>query len=162
MRRTVQTRRRQPPQHPLATRGNVMPEYSTPHLTEIPHVSRALPRRRRAAARRVKTAVVCLHTWSTPLAPRHRCAAVDSARLSRVLPTVDRLPLWRGGLGVADVLSQLFADAGNTLRATATGFRSGHEPVRLARPQARASASTPQKGCGTATPASKAVTWLQP
>ena len=44
MRRTVQTRRRQPPQHPLATRGNVMPEYSTPHLTEIPHPSRALPR----------------------------------------------------------------------------------------------------------------------
>jgi DNA polymerase I-like protein with 3'-5' exonuclease and polymerase domains len=30
---------------------------------------------------------------------------------------------------VADVLSQLFADAGNILRATATGFRSGHEPV---------------------------------
>jgi len=30
---------------------------------------------------------------------------------------------------VADVLSQLFADTGNTLRATATGFRSGHEPV---------------------------------
>jgi hypothetical protein len=30
---------------------------------------------------------------------------------------------------VADTLSQLFADAGNTLRATATGFRSGHEPM---------------------------------
>ena len=30
---------------------------------------------------------------------------------------------------MVDVLSQLFADAGNTLRATATGFRSGHEPV---------------------------------
>jgi len=30
---------------------------------------------------------------------------------------------------VADVLPQLFADAGNTLRAMATGFRSGHEPV---------------------------------
>ena len=41
-----------------------MTEYSTPHLTEIPHASRALPRRRRAAARRVKTAVVCLHAWS--------------------------------------------------------------------------------------------------
>jgi hypothetical protein len=41
-----------------------MIEYSTPHLTEIPHASRALPRRRRAAARRVKTAVVCRHAWS--------------------------------------------------------------------------------------------------
>src|SRR5262245_3032837 len=30
---------------------------------------------------------------------------------------------------MADLLSQLFADAGNTLRPTATGFRSGHEPV---------------------------------
>jgi hypothetical protein len=46
-----------------------------------------------------------------------------------VLPALDRLHLWRGGVGVVDVLSQLFADAGNTLRATATGFRSGHEPV---------------------------------
>ena len=41
---TVSTGRRQPPRHPLATRGNVMIEYSTPHLTEIPHPSRALPR----------------------------------------------------------------------------------------------------------------------
>jgi hypothetical protein len=41
-----------------------MTEYSTLHLTEIPHASRALPRRRRAATRRVKTAVVCLHAWS--------------------------------------------------------------------------------------------------
>jgi hypothetical protein len=41
-----------------------MTEYSTPHLTEIPHHSRALPRRRRAAARRAQTAVVCLHAWS--------------------------------------------------------------------------------------------------
>ena len=30
---------------------------------------------------------------------------------------------------MADLLSQLFADAGNTLRPTAMGFRSGHEPV---------------------------------
>jgi DNA polymerase I-like protein with 3'-5' exonuclease and polymerase domains len=30
---------------------------------------------------------------------------------------------------VADLLSQLFADAGNTLRPTVTGFRSGHEPA---------------------------------
>jgi hypothetical protein len=41
-----------------------MTEYSTPHLIEIPHASRTLPRRRRAAAHRVKTAVVCLHAWS--------------------------------------------------------------------------------------------------
>jgi hypothetical protein len=41
-----------------------MTEYSTLHLTEIPHASRALPRRRRAATRRVKTAVVYLHAWS--------------------------------------------------------------------------------------------------
>ena len=32
-------------------------------------------------------------------------------------------------LPVADLLSRLFADAGNTLRPTATGFRCGHEPV---------------------------------
>ena len=41
-----------------------MKQYSTLPLTEIPHASRALPRRRRAAARRVQTAVVCLHAWS--------------------------------------------------------------------------------------------------
>jgi hypothetical protein len=41
-----------------------MAEYSTPHFIEIPQPSRALSRRRRAAARRVQTAVVCLHAWS--------------------------------------------------------------------------------------------------
>jgi hypothetical protein len=41
-----------------------MTKYSTPPLIEIPRASRALPRCRRAAVRRVKTAVVCLHAWS--------------------------------------------------------------------------------------------------
>ena len=41
-----------------------MKQYSTLPLPEIPHASRALPRRRRAAARRVKTPVVCRHAWS--------------------------------------------------------------------------------------------------
>jgi hypothetical protein len=62
---------------------------------------------------------------------------------------------------VANLLIQLFADAGNTLRPTATGFRSGHEPVHSSS-SGRVSASIPHKGCGTASRVSKAVTWLQP
>src|SRR6185295_14262856 len=60
---------------------------------------------------------------------RTRLARQPGLRLSRMLLACNLLHLRRGGIGVADTLPQLFADAGNTLRPTATGFRCGHEPV---------------------------------
>ena len=61
---------------------------------------------------------------------------------------------------MADVLSQLFADAGNTLRATATGFRSGHEPVHSSSSGACVSID-PEKGTWHCFPASEAAVPLR-
>jgi hypothetical protein len=54
---------------------------------------------------------------------------VPLVRLCRVCSATVALPMSGEGVTVADILPQLFAAAGNTLRATATGFRCGHEPV---------------------------------